>query len=64
MMFADTVQLEVLAIQPETSLDVKLEIAETCRGLDFINDLTVSYELCTHLIYIWVIARPFVKVSG
>ena len=60
VMLADTIQFEVLAIEPETRLGIELEITKTRGGLHFVHHLATSNQLRTYLIYIRILAAPFV----
>ena len=59
MMLADTIDLEVLAIEPEARLWIEFEVTEARGGLHLINDLACHQQLRANLIYIWVFTRPF-----
>ena len=59
VVLADTVDLEVLAIEPETCLRVETERAETCGGLVAINDLAVLPYFGDDLIDMRLLARPW-----
>ena len=59
VMLTDTIQLEVLAIEPETSLGIELEIAEARSGLHLVHHLATGNQLCTHRIDIRILAAPF-----
>ena len=58
MVLADSVELEVLAIEPKAGLGVELKVAEASGRLYFIHHLATSNQLRAYLIYIWVLTRP------
>jgi hypothetical protein len=58
VVLTDTIELEVLAIQPEACLGIELKVAETCGGLDFVNDLAGYYKLRSHLVDVGGFERP------
>ena len=58
MMLTDTIELEVLAIKPEASLCIKLEIAESCSGLIGVYHLATNRHFRVYLIYIGCLTTP------
>ena len=58
MVLADTIQLKVLAIEPETCLRVEPETAETRGSLVGIHHLATNFHLRAYLIYIGSLTRP------
>ena len=58
VMLADTVELEVLAIEPEACLWVEPKTPKACRSLIVINHLAVDSHFRAYLIYIRGLARP------
>ena len=58
MVLADSVELDILAIEPETRLGVEAEIAESGIRPHHIHLFIVYEHLCPHLIYIRVLGRP------
>ena len=61
VMLADTIQLEVLAVEPEARLGIKAEIAETGRRLHLIDHLAASNQLGTYGIDVRILTRPLVE---
>ena len=58
MMLADTVQFEVLTVEPEARLCIELETAETRCGLVGIHYLTCNLHHRTHLIDVGRLTAP------
>ena len=58
VMLADTVELEVLAVEPEAGLGIETEAAEARSGLIGVDDLATLYHLGKHRVDIGLLARP------
>ena len=62
VVLADTVDLEVLAIEPKTCLRVETERAETCGGLVGIDEFATLPHLCKHRIDVGLLTGPKKRV--
>jgi len=58
VVLADTIEFDVLAIQPEACLGVELEIAEACGGFYFIDDFAFDDQLGADSVDIWGFRGP------
>ena len=58
MMVADTVELHVLAVEPETRLGVEAERSEGCRRAYGIYGLTGDDDLGEQRVDIWCVGTP------
>ena len=58
VMFTDSVQLKILAIEPEACLCIKLKITEARRRPYLIDNLSTNQHLRANLIYIRILYRP------
>ena len=64
VMLADTIELEVLAVEPEARLRIEPEITEARGGLYLVHYFAASNQLRAYLIYIGVFAGPLLEVRG
>ena len=64
VVLADTVELEVLAVEPEARLGIEPKVAEACGCLHLINHLSTYQQLRAYLIYIRIFTRPLFEVRG
>ena len=64
VMFADTIQFHVLAVEPEARLGIKPEIAESRRGCHLVDYTTIFKYARTNLIYIGALWRPALQGSS
>ena len=58
VMLTHAVQLEVLAVQPEARLGIKLKVAEATSGLVGVHHLAPNGHLRQYLIHIRLLTRP------
>ena len=64
VVLADTIQLHILAIEPETGLRIEAEIAERRRGDYLVNHITFTKYARANLINIWGLRRPTFQGRG
>ena len=62
VVLADTIELDVLAIQEETLPGIKLHISETCGGSSGIHHLAVHHQLALHDIEIALPDVPKLRI--
>ena len=62
MVLADTVQLDILPVEPEAGLSIKAEVAESGIGPHLVHHTPLGYDLSAHPIYIWMFRRPQTRV--
>ena len=58
VVLTDTIQLEVLAVEPEARLRIELEVAEASGGLVSVNYYVIDHHFRAYLIYIRSLTRP------
>ena len=62
VVLADTIDLEVPAIEEETLLRIKLHISETCGGSSGIHHLTIHHQFALHAIEITFCDIPELRI--
>ena len=63
MVFAYTINLEILAVQPKTSLCIELKIAKARNGLHLVDHTATHNQLSLHAITVGIVARPLVRFT-
>ena len=62
VMLTDSIQLEVLAIEPEACLSIEMEFTESGGCINLVNGLSVNNEFSLYIIYVRCLDRPEVRL--